>query len=271
MLIAYVLVSAYKIYLLAESKSIYWFAITNAIDYGIIGISLIIIFLLKGNRFAFSVNRAKYMLHVSKNYILASMMVVVFQSTDHIMLTMMIGLEENGIYSAAITCATLAQFVYVAIVDSFRPVILSNKKENNAGYSLIEVLAAILLLGILSVPLCNNLVLGHRMNLKSQQLLQAQLEVSAAVEQLMAEGIDGKSDNYDWRIPKGETEAKDCFPKVTVVTAVPEGMEEETAPYFLVTVESNDKSVSVTTTIRANVPDPTEPSVSAGGEEGGTT
>lgn len=134
MLIAYVLVSAYKIYLLAESKSIYWFAITNAIDYGIIGISLITIFLLKGNRFAFSVNRAKCMLHVSKNYILASMMVVVFQSTDHIMLTMMIGLEENGIYSAAITCATLAQFVYVAIVDSFRPVILSNKKENNAGY-----------------------------------------------------------------------------------------------------------------------------------------
>lgn len=57
------------------------------------------------------------------------MIVVVFQSTDHIMLTTMIGVEENGLYSAAITCATVVQFVHVAIVDSFRPVILSNKKK----------------------------------------------------------------------------------------------------------------------------------------------
>lgn len=144
------------------------------------------------------------------------------------------------------------------------------KKENNAGYSLIEVLAAILLLGILSVPLCNSLVMGHRMNLKSQQLLQAQLEVSAAVEQLMAEGINRVSEKYDWYVAEDDTEEKDHFPNVTVATAVPDGMEEETTPYFLVTVESNDKSVSVTTTIRSVVPDSTEPSADPGeGGEGG--
>lgn len=134
MLISYAVVSAYRIFLLVTSKSIYWFAVTHAIDYGIIGITLIAVYLTKGHRLSFSFQRAKTMLHVSKSYILASMMVVVFQSTDHIMLTTMIGAGENGLYSAAITCATVTQFVYVAIVDSFRPVIISQKKENHSDY-----------------------------------------------------------------------------------------------------------------------------------------
>ena len=134
MLISYIAVSAYRIFLLVKSKSIYWFAVTQSIDYGIIGISLIAIYLTKGHRLSFSFRRAKSMLCVSKSYILASMMVVVFQSTDHIMLTNMIGAGENGLYSAAITCTTIAQFVFVAIVDSFRPVIISKKKENRGDY-----------------------------------------------------------------------------------------------------------------------------------------
>lgn len=134
MLIAYVVVSAYRIFLLVSEKSVYWFALTHSVDYGIISISLIAIFYLKGRRFSFSAARAKQMLSASKNYILASMMVVVFQSTDHIMLTAMEGTAENGIYSAAITSAYVTQFVFVAIIDSFRPVILADKKENSPEY-----------------------------------------------------------------------------------------------------------------------------------------
>lgn len=134
MLISYIVVSTYRIFLLVTSKSIYWFAVTHSIDYGIIGLTLIAVYLIKGHRLSFSFRRAKNMLHVSKSYILASMMVVVFQSTDHIMLTTMIGAGENGLYSAAITCATVAQFVYRAIADSFRPVIVAQKGENHSNY-----------------------------------------------------------------------------------------------------------------------------------------
>ena len=42
-LCAYVVVSAYKIYVLAAAKNVYWFAVVNAIDYAIIGIALIYI------------------------------------------------------------------------------------------------------------------------------------------------------------------------------------------------------------------------------------
>lgn len=135
MFVAYVLVSAYKIILLVTGKSVYWFAVSNALDFGIIGLALIAIYFKKGGgRFSFSFERAKSMLSKSKHYILSSMMVVLFQSTDHIMLTMMSGTAENGFYAAAITCAGVFQFVYLAIIDSFRPMILSAKKENSNDY-----------------------------------------------------------------------------------------------------------------------------------------
>lgn len=135
MFFTYIIVSVYKIFLLITSKSVYWFAVTNSLDFGIIGIVLIIIYYKKGaSKFSFSLERAKMMLNKSKHYILSSLMVVLFQSTDHIMLTSMSGTTENGFYTAAITTAGVFQFVYIAIIDSFRPMILSAKKESDIKY-----------------------------------------------------------------------------------------------------------------------------------------
>ncbi len=74
------------------------------------------------------------MISKSKHYILSSMMLVIIQNIDHIMITSMISKEENGFYSAAITSATVVQFIYLAITDSFRPLILSSKKESIEKY-----------------------------------------------------------------------------------------------------------------------------------------
>lgn len=135
MLVAYSVVSVYKIFLLATEKSVLWFAVSHSIEYAIIGFSLLILYFSKGGqRFSFSLERAKKMFSKGKHYILASMMVVIIQNTDRIMLTAIIGKAENGYYSAAITCATVLQFVFVAIVDSFRPYILSEKKRDEYAY-----------------------------------------------------------------------------------------------------------------------------------------
>lgn len=135
MLTAYVLVSCYRISLLVLQKNVCWFALTNAIDYGIIGITLLVFYHKLGEqKLSFCFGRGLKMLGRSKYYILASMMIIVIQNTDHIMLTTMISETENGYYSAAITCATLAQFVYTAIIDSFRPMILSERKKNLGAY-----------------------------------------------------------------------------------------------------------------------------------------
>ena len=135
MLVSYLVVSAYKIFLLATQKSIYWFALSHSVEYGVIAILLIVFYYKKGGkRLKFSFSIIGKMLNRSKYYILAALMIVVIQNTDHIMITKMIGEAENGFYAAAITCAAMAQFVFTAIMDSFRPLILSKKKENEIEY-----------------------------------------------------------------------------------------------------------------------------------------
>jgi len=134
MLCVYFVVSAYKIILLITQSSVYWFAVTHSIEYGLIAICLFIVYYQKGGRPHFSWTLGKRMLKNSKHYILAALMLVIIQNTDHIMLTMMTNKAENGFYSAAITAAGVFQFVYTAIVDSYRPIILEYKKTNSGEY-----------------------------------------------------------------------------------------------------------------------------------------
>ena len=69
-------------------------------------------------------------------------------------------------------------------------------KKHNEGFSLVEVLLAMVLLAAIVIPTCTSLVLSFRVNAKAEALTQAQLAVSSAVETLMAEGIDGKRAAY---------------------------------------------------------------------------
>ncbi len=134
-LIAYFLVSAYKIILLLTGSSIYWFAIAQAIDYLIISFALIVIFLkTTKSKLKFSMKMAKRLFASSKYYILANLMVVVFSATDRIMLKNMMGDAYTGLYSAADTCAMMTSFVFIAIVDSARPYILERKKLNDGNF-----------------------------------------------------------------------------------------------------------------------------------------
>ncbi len=135
MLVAYVVVSAYKIFLLATEKSVYWFALSHSVEYGAISILLFVFYFKKsGSRFSLSMERAKKMLSKGKHYILASLMVVIIQNTDHVMITFMSGEAENGYYTAAITSASIFQFVFFAVIDSVRPMILANKNNNELEY-----------------------------------------------------------------------------------------------------------------------------------------
>lgn len=136
-LIAYIIVSAYKIYLLVAQKSIYWFAIAQAIDYCLIAVLLLFTYnKLGGQKLSFSFIRSKDMLGKSKYYIISGMMVTIFAQTDRLMIKNMIDDAATGYYSAAVTCAGMASFVFAAIIDSMRPVILENKNKLSESYEL---------------------------------------------------------------------------------------------------------------------------------------
>lgn len=132
---AYVVVAIYKIFLLVTQKSIIWFALSNVLDYFLISIILIIIYIKLGNqKLTISLRVGREMLSRSKYYIIPSLMVMIFQHTDRIMLKLMMNETETGLYSAAITCIGISGFVFGAVIDSARPTILEVKDKNSELY-----------------------------------------------------------------------------------------------------------------------------------------
>lgn len=135
MLIAYAITSAYRIFLLVRGMSIYWFAVSQAIDYLIIAACLLVIYKKLGaQRLSFSKDAMRRMFAKSKYYIVSNLMVTIFAQTDRIMLKLMDGDAATGYYSAAATCAGLTGFVFTAIIDSARPSIFESKKTDEVSF-----------------------------------------------------------------------------------------------------------------------------------------
>ena len=107
-------------------------------------------------------------------------------------------------------------------------------KERTAGFSLLEVVVAIAIIGLISAPICSSLILAGRINAHSQVVMEAHLNVRTAVETLMKDGVTMESNNY----------RADEFPNVTVNT-----VKEGGNPYYRVTV--TNPLVTVETYIRA--------------------
>lgn len=136
-LFAYFFVSVYKIIMLVFQKSVYWFAASHTLDYLIISVCLVVVYkYIGGNKLCFRLKTAKRILSKSKFYIVSAMMVTIFAQTDKVMLKLMIDDAATGFYSAAVSCASISSFVYTAIIDSFRPVIFQNHKENRDAFEL---------------------------------------------------------------------------------------------------------------------------------------
>lgn len=111
-------------------------------------------------------------------------------------------------------------------------------KERTAGFSLLEVVVAIAIIGLISAPICTSLILAGRINAHSQAVMEAHLNVRTAVETLMQDGVTQPSDNY----------RAEAFPNVTVKT-----VKDGETPYYHVTVSDKhtEPLVTVETYVRA--------------------
>lgn len=115
-------------------------------------------------------------------------------------------------------------------------------KERTAGFSLLEVVVAIAIIGLISAPICSSLILAGRINAHSQAVMEAHLNVRTAVETLMKNGVTAESKNY----------RADEFPKVTIKTE-----KDGENPYYHVTVSDKrtEPLVTVETYVRAVSPE----------------
>ena len=127
--------SPHKIFLLVSQKNVYWFALSHAVEYGVTGLLLVVAYYRNGEqKLRFSGKIAREMIGKSAYYISAALMVVLYSNTANIMLKLISGETENGYYAAAVTASVVVQFVYLAIIDSARPVILESKKTDQKQY-----------------------------------------------------------------------------------------------------------------------------------------
>ena len=111
-------------------------------------------------------------------------------------------------------------------------------KERTAGFTLLEVVVAIAILGLVSAPICSSLILAGRINAHSQVVMEVHLNVRTAVEILMQDGVTAASSAY----------RESDFPDVTIKTEKVDGK-----PYYHVTVSDKrtEPLVTVETDIRA--------------------
>lgn len=105
-------------------------------------------------------------------------------------------------------------------------------KQRTAGFTLVEIIVAIAIMGLVSAPICASLVLAGRINARSQAVMEAQLHVRAAVETLMKDGVTEASDAY----------RQSDFPYVTIKTK----KEDAGNAYYKVTVSDDFANPLVT-------------------------
>ena len=135
-LIAYFMVSVYKAVLLITSQSIYLFALSNAIDFLIISVFLFIFYKKKGGiKLKVSFKIVGELWAKSKYFIIPNLMISVFSQTDRIMLKIMIGNSATGFYTAAYMCASVGNFVFLAIIDAARPSIFQKYNTDKKAFN----------------------------------------------------------------------------------------------------------------------------------------
>ena len=126
--IACAVVSLYKVYLLMTGKSIYWFAVSQALDYMLISVPLLVVYKVVGKqKLSVSLSKGKDMFSNSKHYIVSSMMVAIFGYVGNVFLKFLIDEKAVGFYTVAVTCGGMTSFIFAAIIDSARPAILESK------------------------------------------------------------------------------------------------------------------------------------------------
>ncbi|MFD2512665.1 flippase [Pontibacter locisalis] len=131
---AYVLTSLFKIYLLINNYSVFFFALATIIDLCLASIFLLV---YTNNRFVTDIKEwtwetaiAKSLLRASWPLIISALTVILYMRIDQIMIKNLLGSSEVGKYSAAVRITELFFIIPMVITNSVFPSLVRSKNDN---------------------------------------------------------------------------------------------------------------------------------------------
>lgn len=139
-MIACIIVSAYKIFLLVTSKSVLWFALSTSLSDLTVSIFLFAFYKKEqSQKLLFDIERGIEVLKESYHFILSGIMVALYSQMDKIMIGQMLSDAYVGLYTTATALCSMWFFVPTAIINSFRPLIMELKESNNQSTYLLRL------------------------------------------------------------------------------------------------------------------------------------
>ncbi len=152
-MVAFVLGNAFRIWMLATEKNVFWFASYTTVLVLLNVIVDVPVFLkdCKTRKFI-SKEMTKELLRDCVPYMISGVMISLYSQVDIIMIKhMMNGTDYVGYYSVAYTICNLIAFIPQSISQSARPILMELKKEDNKSYNtrVTQTLATIIWLAIL--------------------------------------------------------------------------------------------------------------------------
>ncbi len=131
-MLACIIVSAYRIYLLVFAKDIRWFALSNTLTSAVTAVVLVVAYARKRTqKLSFSFSAGRDTLRDSYHFIISGIMTAVYGQMDKIMLGEMVSAESVGLYTTAAAVCTMWLFVPTAIIHSLQPRILECKNTGD--------------------------------------------------------------------------------------------------------------------------------------------
>ncbi len=127
-------VSFLRLFMIITGKSIEWFALTYSLDLILIAFFLSIAVKTSGLRLSFDKHYSMGLLKSSYHFVISGVSIAIYGQMDKVMLKTMITADAVGYYSAAYAVSTIWTFVLMAIIDSIRPMIISQKNNNDSSY-----------------------------------------------------------------------------------------------------------------------------------------
>lgn len=152
-MLAFTIVSLFRIWLLVTKKNVYWFATYNSLLYFFIALFYVPMFRKDCKHYGnATLEMCKDLWKACVPFLLSGVMIALYTQIDRVMIKHILDSKAQvGYYSAAVVICHLVSFIPNSISLSARPVLMEMKQNNNPNYNLrvTQVLAAIVWFSIL--------------------------------------------------------------------------------------------------------------------------